>query len=73
MRYSASEKAEMIHLVENSSLSMRQTLRQLDIHQEHNAFNKECAQRISLICLLCVGLIPRLLCHNECCFFFVPF
>jgi transposase-like protein len=33
MRYSASEKAEMIHLVENSSLSMRQTLRQLDIHK----------------------------------------
>jgi len=33
MRYSASEKLEIIHLVENSSLSVRQTLARLDIHK----------------------------------------
>ncbi len=33
MRYSASEKAEIINLVENSSLSLRQTLARLDIHK----------------------------------------
>jgi len=33
MRYSASEKYEIIRLVESSSLSVRQTLRQLDIHR----------------------------------------
>ena len=33
MRYSASEKYEMIRLVEDSSLSVRQTLRRLDIHR----------------------------------------
>jgi transposase InsO family protein len=33
MRYSASEKYEIIRLVEASSLSVRQTLRQLDIHR----------------------------------------
>jgi transposase InsO family protein len=33
MRYSASEKYEIIRLVEDSSLSIRQTLRRLDIHR----------------------------------------
>jgi len=33
MRYSASEKYEIIRLVESSSLSVRQTLRRLDIHR----------------------------------------
>ena len=33
MRYSASDKYEVIQLVENSDLSMRQTLRRLDIHK----------------------------------------
>ena len=33
MRYSASEKYEIIRLVESSSLSARQTLRRLDIHR----------------------------------------
>ena len=33
MRYSASEKYEIIQLVEQSSLSVRQTLARLDIHQ----------------------------------------
>jgi putative transposase len=33
MRYSASEKYEIIQLVEASSLSVRQTLRRLDIHR----------------------------------------
>ena len=33
MRYSASEKYEIIRLVEDSSLSIRKTLRQLDIHK----------------------------------------
>lgn len=33
MRYSASEKYEFIRLVESSSLSVRQTLRHLDIHR----------------------------------------
>ncbi len=33
MRYSASEKVEIIHLVEQSSLSVRQTLQRLDIHR----------------------------------------
>src|SRR5210317_4051 len=33
MRYSASEKYEIIQLVEASSLSVRQTLRRLDIHK----------------------------------------
>jgi len=33
MRYSASEKYEIIRLVEPSSLSVRQTLRRLDIHR----------------------------------------
>ena len=32
MRYTASEKYEIIQLVEQSSLSVRQTLRRLDIH-----------------------------------------
>ncbi len=31
MRYTASEKQEIIHLVEQSSLSVRQTLKRLDI------------------------------------------
>ena len=31
MRYTASEKQEIIHLVEQSSLSVRQTLKSLDI------------------------------------------
>ena len=33
MRYSASEKYEIIRLVESSSLPIRQTLRRLDIHR----------------------------------------
>ena len=33
MRYSASEKLEIIRLVEGSSLSVRQTLRRLDINK----------------------------------------
>ena len=33
MRYCASEKVEIIRLVEESSLSVRRTLRQLDIHE----------------------------------------
>jgi len=33
MRYSASEKYEIIHLVESSNLSVRQTLSRLDIHR----------------------------------------
>ena len=33
MRYSASEKYEIIRLVESSSLPVRQTLRRLDIHR----------------------------------------
>ena len=33
MRYSAADKYEIIQLVENSDLSMRQTLRRLDIHK----------------------------------------
>ena len=33
MRYSASEKLEIIRLVEGSSLSVRQTLHRLDIHK----------------------------------------
>ena len=33
MRYSASEKLEILRLVEGSSLSVRQTLRRLDIHK----------------------------------------
>ena len=33
MRYSASEKYEIIRLVEDSNLSIRQTLTQLDIHR----------------------------------------
>jgi putative transposase len=33
MRYSASEKVEIIQLVENSTLSVRQTLARLDIHK----------------------------------------
>jgi putative transposase len=33
MRYSASEKYEIIQLVEQSSLSVRQTLVRLDIHR----------------------------------------
>ena len=33
MRYSASEKYEIIRLIESSSLSARQTLRRLDIHR----------------------------------------
>ena len=33
MRYSSSEKLEIIRLVEGSSLSVRQTLRRLDIHK----------------------------------------
>lgn len=33
MRYSASEKMEIIRLVEGSSLPVRQTLRRLDIHK----------------------------------------
>ena len=33
MRYSVSEKYEMIRLVEDSSLSVRQTLRRLEIHR----------------------------------------
>ena len=33
MRYSASEKYEIIRLVESSSLSVRQMLRRLDIHR----------------------------------------
>ena len=31
MRYSAAEKAEMIHLIEQSNLPIRQTLKRLDI------------------------------------------
>ena len=31
MRYSAAEKAEMIHLIEQSNLPIRQTLQRLDI------------------------------------------
>ena len=33
MRYCASEKAEIIRLVEESSLPVRKTLRKLDIHK----------------------------------------
>jgi len=33
MRYSASEKYEIIRLVEESSLPIQKTLRQLDIHK----------------------------------------
>ena len=33
MRYSAVEKGEIIRLVENSSLSVRQTLARLDMHK----------------------------------------
>ena len=33
MRYSASEKYEIIRLVEQSSLSVKQTLARLDIHR----------------------------------------
>ncbi|MCP4089285.1 MAG: helix-turn-helix domain-containing protein [Gammaproteobacteria bacterium] len=33
MRYSASEKYEIIRLVERSCLPVRKTLRQLDIHK----------------------------------------
>ena len=33
MRYSASEKYEIIRLVEDSNLSIRQTLTRLDIHR----------------------------------------
>lgn len=33
MRYSASEKYEIIQLVEQSSLSVKQTLKRLDIHK----------------------------------------
>ncbi len=33
MRYYAVEKGEIIRLVENSSLSVRQTLTRLDIHK----------------------------------------
>ena len=33
MRYSASDKYEIIQLVQNSSLSVRQTLARLDIHK----------------------------------------
>ena len=36
MRYPASEKYEIIRLVEDSNLSVRQTLRRLDIH--HSTF-----------------------------------
>ena len=31
MRYSAAEKADMIHLIEQSNLPIRQTLKRLDI------------------------------------------
>ena len=33
MRYCAADKAEIIQLVENSALSVRQTLVRLDIHK----------------------------------------
>ena len=33
MRYSASDKIEIIQLVKNSDLSVRQTLARLDIHK----------------------------------------
>ena len=33
MRYSAADKAEIIQLVQNSALSVRQTLVRLDIHK----------------------------------------
>ena len=33
MRYSATEKVEIIQLVQNSNLSVRQTLARLDIHK----------------------------------------
>ena len=50
MRYSASEKYEIIRLVESSSLSVRQMLRRLDIHRStfYNWLHRDAVVELAL-------------------------